>query len=220
MRKTTIFLLLVIEIFLLFIFQNIYSLFKTMEDTQTFQVRGPQEIMGNIKRFRQLFSGLTIIFGLSVIGTGFYLLVQYKKSKQRPEEKTIPPLHDYLAQLKGFLGFAGSHGVIAELTLFCFFYGEEFWRASPMHPANTVQAVGPQPALLEQVCAALHVDYSHRRSAPRDEVVLGEWIKVVPEGVSLGKKLFAGNVLRSLCYAGLAPAAIYNHIAEFTGEWL
>jgi hypothetical protein len=49
----------------------------------------------------------------------------------------------YMQRLKNFLARAAQGGVMVELTLFCFFYSEEFWRESPMHPANTVQGVGP-----------------------------------------------------------------------------
>ena len=37
---------------------------------------------------------------------------------------------------------AGQRGIVVEITLFCTMYGEELWKASPMHAANNVNGVG------------------------------------------------------------------------------
>jgi tRNA(adenine34) deaminase len=83
---------------------------------------------------------------------------------------------------------------------------------TPYLSRKPVQAVGPHSPQLELVCAALHVDYSLRRNTQRDEVVLCEWNKAVPEGVALGKKLFATNLLPQLCSAGLDAPAVCDQV--------
>jgi len=104
MKKTTVILLLVILIFLIFIFQNIYTLFKGLEEVDLTQIKNPLSLMQNIQKIRKIFSSLTIVTGLLIIGTGFYLAFLIKKTGLKPEFKafkTIPPLQDYLLQLKG-----------------------------------------------------------------------------------------------------------------------
>ncbi|NIM15600.1 MAG: hypothetical protein GTO45_26785 [Candidatus Aminicenantes bacterium] len=101
MKKTTIILLLVIQIVLLFIFQNIQSLFKEIEEVDITKIRNPYKFTEDIKRIRKIFSTLAIAMGLLVIGTGFYLVILYKKSRTKPEHDAIPPLQDYLLELKG-----------------------------------------------------------------------------------------------------------------------
>jgi two-component system sensor histidine kinase PilS (NtrC family) len=97
MKKATVVLLLVIQITLLFIFQNIYSLFKGYEEIG---ITDQALLMENMQKLRKIFSGLSIITGLLLIGTGFYLVFLFKKSKEKPEYRIIPPLQDYLLQLK------------------------------------------------------------------------------------------------------------------------
>ncbi len=97
MKKATVVLLLVIQITLLFIFQNIYSLFKGYEEIG---ITDRALLMENMQKLRKIFSGLSIITGLLLIGTGFYLVFLFKKSKEKPEYRIIPPLQDYLLQLK------------------------------------------------------------------------------------------------------------------------
>lgn len=48
----------------------------------------------------------------------------------------------YFSRLKGFVAYAGRHGIIVELNLFCPFYNESMWRLSPMNAANNVNGVG------------------------------------------------------------------------------
>jgi signal transduction histidine kinase len=101
MKKTTIILLLVIQIVLLFIFQNIQTVFKEIEEIDITKIRNPYKFTEDIKRIRKIFSALAIAMGLLVIGTGFYLVILYKKSRTKPEHDAIPPLQDYLLELKG-----------------------------------------------------------------------------------------------------------------------
>lgn len=100
MKKTTTILLLVIQLFLLIIFQNIYSLFKEFGEVDLTKIIDPQRLMGNIKSITRMFSVLFIVTSLFFIGTAVYLGFQFKRSKLKPEIKGIPPLHDYLLELK------------------------------------------------------------------------------------------------------------------------
>ncbi len=54
------------------------------------------------------------------------------------------PNPDYFSRLRDLLEHAARHDVIVELVLFCFWYGDDHWSASPMHPSNTVQGIGPE----------------------------------------------------------------------------
>ena len=71
MKKTTIILLLVIQIVLLFIFQNIQSLFKEIEEVDITKIKNPNKFTEDIRQIRKIFSTLAIAMGLLVIG---YLL--------------------------------------------------------------------------------------------------------------------------------------------------
>jgi signal transduction histidine kinase len=101
MKKTTIVLVLVIQIALLFIFHNLYTLFKGMEETGVGAIRNPAVFMEHIAKIRKVFSGLSIVMGLLVAGSGIYLLYVMKKSRTKTEDEAIPPLQDYLLELKG-----------------------------------------------------------------------------------------------------------------------
>ena len=101
MKKTTTILLLVIQLFLLVIFQNIYSLFKEFGKVDLAKIRDPSRLMENIKNITRMFSALFIVTSLFFIGTAVYLGLQFKRSKLKPEIKGIPPLQDYLLELKG-----------------------------------------------------------------------------------------------------------------------
>ena len=50
----------------------------------------------------------------------------------------------YWARLRDFCAQAGRRGVLVEYVLFCFWYNDGLWRASPMHPDNNAQGVGPR----------------------------------------------------------------------------
>lgn len=97
MKKTTVFLVLVMQIALLFIFQNIYSLFKEYEEKG---ITNQYQLMENMQKLKKMFSTLSIITTLLFIGTSIYLIFLFKRSKEKPEYKSIPPLQDYLLQLR------------------------------------------------------------------------------------------------------------------------
>lgn len=97
MKKATVLLLVVIQIALLFIFQNIHTLFNEYE---TIGVRNPVQLMENMQKLKQMFSALSIIIGLTLLATGFYLVILFKRAKEKPDYRSIPPLQDYLLQLK------------------------------------------------------------------------------------------------------------------------
>ncbi|HLP59151.1 MAG TPA: ATP-binding protein [Candidatus Deferrimicrobium sp.] len=97
MKKATVVLLLVIQIALLFIFQNIYALFKKYQEVGIADVK---ILMQNMEELQKMFSVLSMVLGLTLAVTGIYLLFLIKKSKENPEYNGIPPLHDYLLQLK------------------------------------------------------------------------------------------------------------------------
>jgi hypothetical protein len=49
----------------------------------------------------------------------------------------------YFTRLHDFMRQAAARDVVVELVLFCFWYNQPLWEASPMHPANNAQGVGP-----------------------------------------------------------------------------
>jgi len=100
-KTTTTVLILIVQFFLLIIFQNIYSLFKGFEEVDIRAINNPLKLMENIKNIKNMFSVLFIVTSLFFLGTAVYLGLQYKKSKQKSEAKGIPPLQDYLLELKG-----------------------------------------------------------------------------------------------------------------------
>lgn len=97
MKKATVVLILIIQIALLFIFQNIHALFTKYEEVG---VRDLDLLMENMQKLKKMFSILSMVFGLTLAVTGIYLLFLIKKSREKPEYDEIPPLHDYLLQLK------------------------------------------------------------------------------------------------------------------------
>ncbi|MEO8614597.1 MAG: DUF642 domain-containing protein [Luteolibacter sp.] len=50
---------------------------------------------------------------------------------------------DYFARLNAFAQACSDRGIVAELSLFCTFYTENQWRASPFNPSNNIQGYGP-----------------------------------------------------------------------------
>ncbi|MES2460102.1 MAG: hypothetical protein V4671_05930 [Armatimonadota bacterium] len=50
----------------------------------------------------------------------------------------------YWSRLRDFCEQAARRGVLVEYVLFCFWYNDNLWKVSPMHPDNTIQAVGPR----------------------------------------------------------------------------
>jgi len=100
MKKSIVILLIVIQIVLLFIFQNIYFLFKEYEKIDESDAKENLKIMESIKKMKRMFSILSIIMGIFLIVSGIYLGFLYKKSKSDIKAKDIPLLHNYLAELK------------------------------------------------------------------------------------------------------------------------
>ena len=49
----------------------------------------------------------------------------------------------YLARLHDFMRCASEREIVVEFSLFCFWYTARLWEASPMHPVNNLQGVGP-----------------------------------------------------------------------------
>lgn len=49
---------------------------------------------------------------------------------------------DYFTRLKSFVSAAGERGIIVELALFCPFYQEDVWQASPMNARNNINGIG------------------------------------------------------------------------------
>lgn len=52
---------------------------------------------------------------------------------------------EYFARLKDFLRQASQRGVVVEINLFCPFYKDELWLASPMNIKNNVNGIGDCP---------------------------------------------------------------------------
>jgi len=48
----------------------------------------------------------------------------------------------YFARVKKLMTAAGKAGIVVEMTLFCPFYRDDMWRASPMNVANNINGVG------------------------------------------------------------------------------
>jgi len=89
--------MIVVLIALLFIFQNIHSLFSEYE---TIGIHNPSQLLENTRELKKIFTGLSIVTGLILLATGFYLVVLFKREREEPEYKDIPPLQDYLLQLR------------------------------------------------------------------------------------------------------------------------
>jgi hypothetical protein len=49
---------------------------------------------------------------------------------------------EYFKRLKDVLTSAGKHGVVVEMVLFCSYYEDRDWDASPFNPGNNIQGVG------------------------------------------------------------------------------
>ncbi|MCJ7550183.1 MAG: hypothetical protein MUQ30_10940, partial [Anaerolineae bacterium] len=47
----------------------------------------------------------------------------------------------YWQRLRDFVAEAGARGIVVEYVLFCYFYNDTLWRASPMHPDNNVNGL-------------------------------------------------------------------------------
>jgi hypothetical protein len=52
--------------------------------------------------------------------------------------------HAYFVRLRDFVREAGRRGVVIEFSLFCPYYQDSMWEASPLHPRNNVNGVGAE----------------------------------------------------------------------------
>lgn len=50
----------------------------------------------------------------------------------------------YFDRLHDLMEHAERAGVVVELTLFCFWYSDDHWRLSPMHPQRNTAGIGPE----------------------------------------------------------------------------
>ena len=48
----------------------------------------------------------------------------------------------YFERLRDFVSQAARRGIVVEVTLFCTYYQDHMWEASPLHPRNNVQGIG------------------------------------------------------------------------------
>lgn len=168
MKKNVAILLFVLQIFLLFIFENIYSLFKELEQREVVNIKEKSDLtaeilvkrgknnlvaikdqsyfddikfknrvtpssvvmvidgeefyiiarsvagergavfrkritsdsLNSIRRLNKILFGLIIVIGIFMIFTGIYLVYLFKKSKGDIKMGHIPPLQDYLKELR------------------------------------------------------------------------------------------------------------------------
>jgi len=52
----------------------------------------------------------------------------------------------YFARLRDFIGQAARRGVVVEVNLFCPYYEEPLWKASPLNAVNNINGVGDVPS--------------------------------------------------------------------------
>lgn len=100
MKKSIVILLIIVQIALLFIFQNIYFLYKEFEKIDVSIEKQRLTMMKNIKKMKGIFSILSIVTGILLVLSGIYLGFLYKKSKGDVKVKNIPLLENYLVELK------------------------------------------------------------------------------------------------------------------------
>ena len=62
----------------------------------------------------------------------------------------------YFRRLRDFMTAAQRYGIVVEFNLFCPFYDEELWRASPLNARNNVNAIGRCPR--QEVYTLQHED--------------------------------------------------------------
>ena len=100
MRKSNIILIILISFILLFIFSNFYSLFKSMEKIDMNNRDNVIRIQNNIEKTKKIFSALSILTGLFILGAGLFLIFLLKKDKSKSIDNKITPLNEYLVELK------------------------------------------------------------------------------------------------------------------------
>jgi signal transduction histidine kinase len=82
--------------------QEFYIIAKAMEGNRgaTFRKKIISTSLDSIRRLNKIFFGMTIVIGIFLIFTGFYLVYLFKKFKDDVKLGQIPPLQDYLKELK------------------------------------------------------------------------------------------------------------------------
>src|SRR5262249_50280833 len=63
---------------------------------------------------------------------------------------------DYYKRLKDFVSEAGKRNIVVEIVLFCPFYEDSMWNASPLNAANNINMVGSMPR--DEVYTLKHPD--------------------------------------------------------------
>ena len=89
--------------------------------------------------------------------------------------------------------------------------------ATPFMRRRAIQVVGPQDAALEAIIVALHSElvlYPHR-ARPQWLLDVGE--EIVPDGVALGRRLYATGDLARLRETGAPAAVVVDHLAAALG---
>lgn len=100
MKKNVVFILIVVQLLMLFLFQNLYFLFKELENIDVKDLQSKTGLIDNIRQMKKVFSILSILVGIFLIASGIYLGIVYKKSRSDVKLKNISPLQDYLLELR------------------------------------------------------------------------------------------------------------------------
>ena len=75
----------------------------------------------------------------------------------------------YFRRLKDFMAEAQKRGVVVEMNLFCPFYEEVLWDASPMNARNNVNGIGKVPR--DEVYTLKHADLTAVQEAVARKIV-------------------------------------------------
>lgn len=100
MKKYVIIILIIVQLLLLFLFQNLYFLFRELESLDLNDLKTKVELTENIGQMKKTFSLLSIAIGLFLIISGIYLGFLYKKSRESVKLKDVSPLQTYLRELR------------------------------------------------------------------------------------------------------------------------
>jgi len=76
---------------------------------------------------------------------------------------------EYFDRLKNFMSQASQLGIIVEMNLFCPFYTEDLWKASPMNAANNINGIGNCPR--DEVYILKHEDLTAVQTAVTRKIV-------------------------------------------------
>lgn len=100
MKKYVIIILIIVQLLLLFLFQNLYFLFKELETVDLNDMKAKVELVDHIGQMKKTFSLFSILIGLFLIASGIYLGYLFKKSKDEIKFKDVSPLQTYLQELR------------------------------------------------------------------------------------------------------------------------